>query len=446
MHTLLDVASQVRRATPARAADGWPPGVVGKVKLRVPDHGVVTLPKHADALGPWLQVEGEALSSFLGLEERQAARAALLTEPAFLAPLPPAERITAARLDQSGWGKAQQPVHLLAAVAVQAEDQVVYGIARTLLVENLRGFGASEIVAHEEQWFEDEEKFAQALAIGIQESESLEVKPEGTAKEWASLMLVLNDEQVEKQLPAGWRRAFQLVAGLHAVRLNVHSNAWKAQNAVVHSLKRTPPAALLVADGSVAAPEVFLAPYRQVMPDGYGEVLGSAGAKDFVDQLTELDMHLRAFEALQASRKAVVRPPSTWKDGKTKIEALIGDHFVLTSRALAMLTDNPYPDPARMFAQVEALERLALTYHTRKGALGRSMEDEAISEHGIEIALFDSSLSANQVESHGHFYDATPHVKVDDNKTPDKCGRIYFAVDHRKFAFVVDHIGLHDYP
>jgi hypothetical protein len=97
-----------------------------------------------------------------------------------------------------------------------------------------------------------------------------------------------------------------------------------------------------------------------------------------------------------------------------------------------------------MFTHISALERLADTYHRGSGVVGARLEDYARDHHGIEIALFDSSIKV-QLELGGRTYSAQAHVKVDDYTSPDRCGRIYFAVDTQNFMFVVDHVGLHDY-
>lgn len=448
MDTLLDVAAHVRRGTAVRAAEGWPPGVPAKVRLRVPDFGNLTLPKHLDAFGPWLWDDSCGANLPFDGDAGHAARAALLIAPAFLAPLPTDERLVAAGVDSTKLGKAQNPVHVLAAVAVEDDGAVRYGIGRTLVLENARGFGGSEIVAHDERWFEVYEEFADALACDVQESKTLRHVPEGTATAWTSVLMLLNDQALETALPDGWKRAFGLVAGLYGVELDIHANAWNAQRDVIRRLKHKPPDALLVADGSIKVPDAFLAPYREARPDGYSEVLGSLEAVEFTEQILEVGMHLRVLIELQVANKQEEPDPKDWKNCSDRIKRLAGDHFVLTERATKMLTAaNPYPDPMRMFRHVEALERLALKYHERAGALGRSLEDEAVTgTYSIQIALFDGSITPNQIQSHDHQYAALPHVKVDDYKSPDKVGRIYFAIDNRKHLFIVDHIGLHDYP
>ncbi|MGH3971820.1 MAG: hypothetical protein ACRDS9_00615, partial [Pseudonocardiaceae bacterium] len=307
---------------------------------------------------------------------------------------------------------------------------------------------SSKIVAHEEAWYDDLEEFADQLALSALTSESLRPVPEGDAKPWKTVMLLLNDQALERDLSEGWQRSLKLVAGLYGVNLDIHANAWSAQKEVVRELKQKPPHAVLVADRSIRVPDTFLGPYRRARPEGYGEVLGTQAAADFSEHVLELAMHLRLLAHLQAASAAAsgVETPPDWPTCAKRILELEGDHFRLTERARTMLPANPYTDVGRMYEHVRALANLALKYHQNNGQFGRRLEEVAIDEHAIEIALFDSSLDANMVESHGHRYRAIVHVKVDDAKSADKVGRIYFAMDNRRFLFIVDHIGLHDYP
>ena len=110
-----------------------------------------------------------------------------------------------------------------------------------------------------------------------------------------------------------------------------------------------------------------------------------------------------------------------------------------------MLDNNPYPKPGRMLSFMKSLEQLALGYHQAGGSLGQRIANAAIEDYGIEVALFDAKLADRQIPFEGESLNPQPHVKVDDYKTPDSAGRIYFAISHATKRFVVDHIGLHDY-
>jgi hypothetical protein len=87
---------------------------------------------------------------------------------------------------------------------------------------------------------------------------------------------------------------------------------------------------------------------------------------------------------------------------------------------------------------------VARRYHQNQGVLGQRLAEFALAEQEIEISLHDASLSAVKFSFEDCDYTAIAHVKVDDAKSPDKCGRIYFAIDEQRHRFIVDHIG-HDY-
>lgn len=447
MHTLFDVLTRARHSNEVRAPDGWPPGLLPKSRLRIPDGGHVVLPKQLNGFEVWESLEAR-VEIPARAEVRQEARAALLTRPGFMAPMPPpsTEELVALGSDPSVW-RNERCTHFIAAVAFVDGTSTFFGVSQSVVIENALGFGASLIIAHQEEWFNAVEEFADELARRVMGAVGLVAAPEGDSPEWTDAMFLLNDASKEGELPPGWRTALQRVAGLYALALTIHANAWGTKTRVLHDLRSSPPRALLVSDRSIPAPDAFLSVYRAARPSGYGEVLGTLRAGSFDEQAIEIGMHLRDFVPLpldDGGREEPFSEIENWKQAKAHIEAIVGDHFALTDRALVQLTSNPYPDPRRMVRHVVALEQIALDYHVRRGDLGKRLE-EAGREKEIEIALFDASLGAKTAVYQGSSYESVPHVKVDDFKAPDKCGRIYFAMDGKKFRFIVDHIGLHDY-
>jgi hypothetical protein len=99
-----------------------------------------------------------------------------------------------------------------------------------------------------------------------------------------------------------------------------------------------------------------------------------------------------------------------------------------------------------MLSHLERLAKLAEEFGNGRGRLGARLEETG-RQLGLDIALFDSNLKAPDIVVEGSVLSvrAEPHVKVDDHKSPDKCGRIYFAVDSDNYRFIVDHVGIHDY-
>lgn len=79
--------------------------------------------------------------------------------------------------------------------------------------------------------------------------------------------------------------------------------------------------------------------------------------------------------------------------------------------------------------------------------MGGDLVYVAKTEFELNISLYDESLRRNGL--HRFFYQERqysrePHVKVDDNTTPDRVGRIYFALDDKSkpARVIVDHIGV----
>jgi hypothetical protein len=136
--------------------------------------------------------------------------------------------------------------------------------------------------------------------------------------------------------------------------------------------------------------------------------------------------------------------PRSWDEIAEVIDTIQTDAFKLTDVATTMTAGNPYPDPERMWSQLLALRNAADAWRERGGEVDGRLRDWILAEFEIEISLQDKKLKGKvDFDYEGTILSGEPHVKVDDFKTPDKCGRIYFAIDSDKLRFVVDHIGLH---
>ncbi|HVB43077.1 MAG TPA: hypothetical protein VNF47_10285 [Streptosporangiaceae bacterium] len=131
-----------------------------------------------------------------------------------------------------------------------------------------------------------------------------------------------------------------------------------------------------------------------------------------------------------------------WAHFERHVTRLRSEAFVITDDVLSGLYRCPYPDPQRMWDHLVRLSRVAEDYRASDGDLGGRLKDYAAENHGIEIALTDSSIHRS-VTLDGRDIDTVPHVKVDDYKNPAECGRIHFGIDGEGRRLVVDHIGLH---
>lgn len=276
--------------------------------------------------------------------------------------------------------------------------------------------------------------------------DSVQPRAEPGAKNWRTVVLLLGGTNDTVYLPPGWRRDLQLAAGLRAIRLDIRVNPEGARLEIIQDLKVSPPDGLLVWEKWVSSPESFIRPFLAARPSAYAELLGSSKQPfRYEEDVEELLMHLREICPLDSPKPEATASVTTWQDAIACLDGMIGDHFIMTERARNMLRGNPYPYPGRMISHLRALAGIAAAYRERSGQIGSNLTSYAMEEFGIEIALTDSSLTAPAISLDGRILYARPHVKVDDHKTPDRCGRIYFAIDQVGLRFVVDHVGLHDY-
>lgn len=180
--------------------------------------------------------------------------------------------------------------------------------------------------------------------------------------------------------------------------------------------------------------------------------------QQLVERLAEDNQRLVEDSERQAKQWAVVHqlPDETEEPsepGETTVESweefaelasmLETESFVLTERAREQCRENYYPYPNRMWNHLEALAQAAEAYREADASVGGRLKEWIAENFHIEIAMFDSDVPEKEFEFEGQTYSREPHVKVDDFKTPDKCGRIYFAADSERRRFIVDHVGLH---
>jgi hypothetical protein len=310
--------------------------------------------------------------------------------------------------------------------------------------------GSTSLLSNDDRWTSQVDEVEEWIAALCREAaESVTPKPEPGARRWRRVTLLLGGRADQPQLPQDWKRVFQLIAGLREIILDIRVNPDAARRAIIADLRSKPPDALLVWADWVARPDTFIGPFRAARPGARAEVFGSADrSMSFEEQCEELILHLREIAPVTGLDSESGLPDNIgagWDKVADEVLALVGTHFILTARALAMLRSNPYPKPHRMLDHLKKLAELARAYGLVGGNLGMGLSEFAMSNYGIEIALSDGGLSPPEIFLEGRSLRARPHVKVDDYKTPDRCGRIYFAIDREGLRFVVDHIGLHDY-
>ncbi|MBB4778823.1 hypothetical protein [Actinomadura livida] len=373
---------------------------------------------------------------------------ALLTRPSIVIPLnnPGVQELINLGAKPEAF-RHENPRSIVMAIAVRLEDnQIIYGAGKIVAIENGIRMGSTSLLSLDDQWFDGIQDLESHLFTFFQGAKpTFEAKPEPGAQQWRRILALLGGKPDPGRLPDDWRRQLQLAAGLHQIKLDVRVNPEANRPKVIHDLKTSPPDALLVWSDWVAHPEAFLQPYQSARPAGYAELMGTPDrSMSFADLAAELRLHLWEIES-KVSKKLEIHRVTTWAEAAKEIEKLVGPHFYLTDRARRMLPNNPYPKPARMLNFMRRLSEVAERYHAASGEIGGRLTDFAMEYRQIEIALFDGNLTPPPMTFDSVTLRAEPHVKVDDHKSPDQCGRIYFAVDRSAFRFVVDHIGLHDY-
>lgn len=181
-----------------------------------------------------------------------------------------------------------------------------------------------------------------------------------------------------------------------------------------------------------------------------------------VEQESELRIHRKNYAAMAAGALAeeqaeeeaeeegdgldseAIFEPKTWAEFVENLDALEGPAFVITPNARDVCNPCIYRYPTRMWRHLELLAEAAEAWAAQGGTVGTRLEEWIHQNYGIEIALHDSSLGERgRFTLEGKEYSREPHVKVDDYKGPDECGRIYFAYVAEESRFIVDHIGPH---
>lgn len=445
MHTLADLLTQTRSLSSVQETRGGLAGLVRpKSRLIVPGGNSIALPTDLRGL--------ERVSSIRavpGLDETSAlgARLSLMYQPGIAIALAPPDHATLVSLGlEPEKFRNENPRCVGTAVAfARPTSSLLFGTARMIVVENGLRMGSSEAVLLDDQWTDEIEDVEQVLLELYLEATSVRIGPEPGSPPWKTVVALLGGNSKSDKLPPTWQRDMRIAAGLRALNLKISPSPESARVRVIQELRERPPEALLVWVNWVAHPESFIQPFLVARPEAYAEILGSRESpREFPEDLSEFVMHLREISPTVGYSDLSPETVTTWEAAAAEIEQLAGPHFRLTQRALGMLKGNPYPMPGRMLMHVRALANLALAYHQANGQIGGRLSDLAMSDYGLDIALFDSSLTFPAVVLDARSLYAEKHVKVDDFKRPDRCGRIYFLIDD-DFSFIVDHIGLHDY-
>lgn len=132
----------------------------------------------------------------------------------------------------------------------------------------------------------------------------------------------------------------------------------------------------------------------------------------------------------------------TWEEIATHLEDLEGPGFCLTDQAKGCPNaKNRYPHPGAIWKSLRSLERVGRAFNEMGADLGVRFDQFASQREGLTVALKDTSYENCWFEYEGEWYERLPHVKIDDAKSPNEVGRIYFALDSDGKRIIVDWFG-----
>jgi hypothetical protein len=443
VHTLGDVLDQIRDLeTNQTGGDGWPQGYLPKAKLLVPSARTLQLPHHPAGLR--VSIESDLYVPEIPGAERETARFTLLSQPSLLIPLPAPTDSMLSELGYSSGGKHEHAHSAYIACAIRtSSDDLCYGQSEIVLIENGVRLGSHALLQHDDLWTTDVDEFVASLGVCMgRATDNLRDGPEGGKADWPRLVALLGGKQSD--VSAAWKRHLRLAAGLLQIKLHIVFDADSQFSQVVAGLRTRPPAGLLLWQSQLRDGGAYEDSYKNARPDGVVDYFDPQPGMGQEGVVRDLVLHLKMMVDLEIPAAKAKVSHSEFRDNVKKLNS---KHFVLSDRALSHLDANPYHDLQRMLVYVSALESVAQAYHDNLGDVGARLSAYAREQVEIEIALTDSSLTPPPVFVSGKktALTALPHVKVDDFKKPDRCGRIYFAVDKENLRFVIDHIGLHDY-
>jgi hypothetical protein len=118
---------------------------------------------------------------------------------------------------------------------------------------------------------------------------------------------------------------------------------------------------------------------------------------------------------------------------------------VFTDSALDAWSESDYPYIEKMQASLVALAKAACAYRENEGRTGGRFAEWIHAEFGMRCSMQDEPLvrlGKHTFDFEGKTYSREPHLKLDDNTTPDRVGRVYFAIDQENERFIIDHVGL----
>lgn len=371
-------------------------------------------------------------------------KVALVCTPTLVIPLcvPPDEELAAAGIVKNR--PSESFSRFLVAACLQLPDESrLLGWAVITIHVNCLGMGQNKIVEFDSEWATDPDDLLMGLVarIGLIPAH-LAATRKNEPRSGMTVVVFLAQDLLKSST---WRRELDLLGAILGLHIEPILKADDIQPKVLMRLRTSPPDALIISVHQLRHAQLFRDTYETARPGAPIAEFQLTSSDAWGQALDELAIHLLLISAEPVTDAG---PIVDWEEAKERIFALEGAHFILSDRVKKNLPHCKYPHPHRMVWHVKQLAGLANEYGSKRGQLGARIEDVGLSGYQIEIALKDRSLKTPAICVDGQELmglSAEPHVKVDDVKSPADCGRIYFAIDREGLAFIVDHIGLHDY-
>lgn len=443
MQTIYDLLAGVVPWTFGEGAESsdLPPGYHANSSSKVSGGGKLPLPKTLAGLeGAFFEAEVPDFEP----ANANVLKALMLCSPGMVIPMNPLSADALADRGCFGTRKDHSFPRYLMATGIELGDSgIIFGVGLVAIQVNALGMGSHKIVEFEAIWTRD---ILDVITFIVEQSSgvlsTLEIIAESSSPAWVNVASCMASAFSKK--PSGWQRHVDFAAGILGMKLHLVLNADSIQKDVVRSLQAAPPDALLLVSNQLRHAQLFRDVYAVSRELGRIEEFTLDQSAEWDDVMQELVLQLYFVRDLLRPSP----PLKSWAQAAIRIKSFVCEYFVLSDRVTASLDKCPYPDPARMANFVIKLALLARDYHQAGGDLGRGLEDFSMESYGMELALHDKAIVPRPIFIGGRQFEnlsAVPHVKVDDFKKPDRCGRIYFALDLPNLRFVVDHIGLHDY-
>jgi hypothetical protein len=325
----------------------------------------------------------------------------------------------------------------------------VAGFGEIVIIEGAVMPGHSLLVCVDVEWFEDFEKTVERverLRLAAR-ADSLGSLPFG-----GMFLAVEGNRSREWKLSGKLRAELVSLAAAYGVELVCLPEPGGRLAASIAEVHRNPPDALYIwrnrpcstrkmKDATRELEDAF----REARPRGLVFDLSEDSAEDMrveIGWALGKQAGISGHQGLGSGDETSAEPVASWARVKARLVELESEAFVVRASALDCCKRNKYLHANRMLKYLEVLAGAAEEFRVIGGTACR-FEDWIRETFGLDVALFDDNQPGETFEMDGVSYNDLPHVKVDDAKPLNECGRIHFAIDGSKRRLIVTYFGIH---